>query len=557
MTQFKAHNSATTVAKFSPSGFYVASADEGGNVKVWDAVGDDSVIKGEFPVISGRINDVAWDADSKRIIAVGNGKERFGHCFTFDSGNTVGEISGHSAQISAVAIKPTRPFRAATVSDDAGLVFLSAPPYKFISSVRNHHSNFIRDVEYSPDGKYIVSVGSDKKIVVYDGASGEFVKEIADSLLPGSVAHDSGIFGVSWVHQKPTQFVTCSTDATVKVWDVATGEVVSRWELPRVVENQQLGVVSTPDYIISLSFDGNLNYFTADEKAPVKVIRGHQKSITALTVAGEKLFSGSYDGRIVQWDLNADGAAQYIQGSGHSNLVTDLVSHKTAVISGGWDDIVAKIENLKFDESQEIKLAGQPLKISSVNSHGLYGLVTSDGVLRIVDSASNKEVAKKELGFEASTVDVDDSIVVVGDDKSYNVHFFHIKDLSAVPGHALKATYKPSYLSISPDGQYLAVGDTSGKIVLYSVANKAIQTSRWAFHTSKINSIAWRSDSKYVVSGSLDTNIIVYSVDKPVRNVKALNTHKDGVNKVVWVDDSTIVSGGNDSAIKFWDVKLT
>jgi len=43
-------------------------------------------------VISGRINDIAWDGESQRIIAVGDGKERFGHAFSFDSGNTVGEV---------------------------------------------------------------------------------------------------------------------------------------------------------------------------------------------------------------------------------------------------------------------------------------------------------------------------------------------------------------------------------------------------------------------------------------------------------------------------------
>ena len=49
-------------------------------------------LKSETKVISGRINDIAWDGESQRIIAVGDGKERFGHAFTYDSGNTVGEV---------------------------------------------------------------------------------------------------------------------------------------------------------------------------------------------------------------------------------------------------------------------------------------------------------------------------------------------------------------------------------------------------------------------------------------------------------------------------------
>src|SRR5207245_1638837 len=39
------------------------------------------------------------------------------HSITADSGNSVGEISGHSKVINAVAMRQQRPFRAATVSD--------------------------------------------------------------------------------------------------------------------------------------------------------------------------------------------------------------------------------------------------------------------------------------------------------------------------------------------------------------------------------------------------------------------------------------------------------
>ena len=68
------------MARFSPSGFYIASGDVSGMVRVWDAV-EAVNTKGEYGIISGRINDIAWDGDSQRIIAVGDGRERFGHWY--------------------------------------------------------------------------------------------------------------------------------------------------------------------------------------------------------------------------------------------------------------------------------------------------------------------------------------------------------------------------------------------------------------------------------------------------------------------------------------------
>jgi len=45
-------------------------------VRIWDCVGEEMVTKGAFNIISGPIKDLAWDGESKRIIAVGDGKER-------------------------------------------------------------------------------------------------------------------------------------------------------------------------------------------------------------------------------------------------------------------------------------------------------------------------------------------------------------------------------------------------------------------------------------------------------------------------------------------------
>ena len=86
--------------------------------------------------MSGPIRSIAWDADNSRIIAVGQGKEKFGHAFSWDSGNSIGDIQGHSSPINAVDIKPQRPYRAATVGDDHALVFFTGPPFKFDKSLR-------------------------------------------------------------------------------------------------------------------------------------------------------------------------------------------------------------------------------------------------------------------------------------------------------------------------------------------------------------------------------------------------------------------------------------
>jgi len=160
--QYTGHTTTTTVARFSPSGFWVASGDISGQVRVWDAV-EAVNTKGEYSIISGRINDIAWDGDSQRVIAVGDGRERYGHCFTADSGNSVGEVSGHSKVVNAVAIRQQRPLRAATVSDDSTMCFLHGAPFKFAKNATGLHKGFILGTAFSPDGNTLVTVVSAKQ----------------------------------------------------------------------------------------------------------------------------------------------------------------------------------------------------------------------------------------------------------------------------------------------------------------------------------------------------------------------------------------------------------
>ncbi|KAG8893794.1 WD40 repeat-like protein, partial [Tulasnella sp. 408] len=90
-----------------------------------------SLPKGEYRPISGKVVDLAWDGESKRIILVGEAREKFGAAIMMDTGGTAGDILGHSKVINAVSIRSQRPFKAVTASDDTTIVFYSGVPYKF------------------------------------------------------------------------------------------------------------------------------------------------------------------------------------------------------------------------------------------------------------------------------------------------------------------------------------------------------------------------------------------------------------------------------------------
>ena len=430
--QYTQHTAATTVARFSPSGFYIASGDVSGQVRVWDAQGAEKT-RGEYPIIAGRINDIAWDGDSQRIIAVGDGRERFGHCITADSGNSVGEISGHSAAINCVAVRPRRPLRAATGGDDTSLCFLHGVPFKFHTSKRDTHQRFIYGTQFSPDGATLVSVGADRRIWLYDGVTGEAQHQIGEGV------HTGSIFGVSWAPDS-RRLATCSADQTVKLWDVETGACTQSWRrgddddddgVVRVA-HQQLGVTwpggRADGLVISVDLEGRLNYFEPRSAQPVRVVRGHQKAITAAALDAEAhtLITGSSDGRVRAWDV-ATGAADEVIGAAHGSYVTGMAAPappESRVYSVGWDDRLWGIDcATRACVGAPVPMPGQPRAVAttSVDGRAFVLVATPEGIQVLSGSETISTHA-----LPAPTCLAAAAHVIAAGTAAHGLHVFHL-----------------------------------------------------------------------------------------------------------------------------------
>jgi WD40 repeat protein len=513
------------------------------------------ITKGEYGIIAGRINDIAWDGDSQRIIAVGEGKERMGHCITWDSGNSVGEISGHASQINSVSIRQQRPLRAATGSDDTNVGFFHGAPFKFNTSLREQHERFVFGTQFSPDGSTLVSVGADKKIWLYDGKTGEPKQQI------GQGVHTGSIFGVSFAKDSK-RFVTCSADQTVRVWDVEAGKNTQTWRLGEEglvnIPDQQVGVVwpagRSDGLIISVDLDGNLNYLNDGSSKPSRVVTGHQKSITAATIADKTLYTGSFEGRVRAWDL-ATGTAEPIDGDAHTNYVSGLTydasSKDDKVYTVGWDDTIRSISAKTFISGAG-SVGGQPKAVAA--SQGYVYAATPDAVVIFKDNQKAGSIPAKG----ATAIAAYGTTLAVGhDDKSTKLFSLSSPEKpSPLEKDLRKPTAAISTLSFSPKGTYLTAGTSAGKIIAYKTSDWSVATDRWSAHTARVTSIAWNEEETAAVSGSLDTNVFLWTLAEPGRRVKTGNAHKDGVNGVGWVGKDKVVSTGADGSVKVWNVTI-
>lgn len=51
-------------------------SDASGKIRIWDTTQKEHLLKYEYTPISGKVKDIAWTEDSKRIAVVGDGREK-------------------------------------------------------------------------------------------------------------------------------------------------------------------------------------------------------------------------------------------------------------------------------------------------------------------------------------------------------------------------------------------------------------------------------------------------------------------------------------------------
>ncbi|KAI9101542.1 hypothetical protein K1719_023786 [Acacia pycnantha] len=552
------HAYPATLARYSPNGEWIASADVSGTVRIW-GTRNDFVLKKEFKVLSGRIDDLQWSPDGLRIVACGEGKGKsLVRAFMWDSGTNVGEFDGHSRRVLSCSYKPTRPFRIVTCGEDFLVNFYEGPPFRFKQSHR-HHSNFVNCVRYSPDGSKFLSVSSDKEGIIYDGKSGEKIGELSSE-----GAHTGSIYAVSW-SPDGKQVLTVSADKSAKVWDISDdniGKVKKTLTSPGSggIEDMLVGCLWLNDRIVTVSLGGVISIFLVSDldKAPT-TLSGHMKNVSSLTTLRSNprvLLSSSYDGIIFKW-IQGIGYGGKIQRKENSQIKF-LAAAEEEIATSGFDNKIwrATLQEDHCGDAEAIDVGSQPKDLSVALLSPELALVSIDSGVVMLRGA--KIVSTINVGFvvSASAVSPDGSEAIIGGQDG-KLHIYSISGDTLTEEAVLeKHRGAISVIRYSPDVSMFASGDVNREALVWDRASREVKLKNMLYHTARINCLAWSPDNSRIATGSLDTCVIIYEIDQPVSNrVTIKGAHLGGVYGLAFTDEYTLVSSGEDAFIRVW--KLT
>lgn len=540
------HSVPATVARYAPSGYYIASGDASGKIRIWDTTQKEHILKYEYQPISGAIKDIVWSPDSKRIAICGQGREKFGHVFLWDSGSSVGEITGHSKFLNSIDYRPVRPFRVVTAGEDKTIGFFEGPPFRYKTSLRDH-SQFVNAIRFSPDGERFCSGGADGKAFLYDGKTGEKL-----AALGGDRAHAGGIYSLSW-GPDGNQLLTASGDKTCKLWDVTTSQVVTEFKMGSAVEDQQVSCLWQGAYLLSVSVSGSINYLDVNNPStPLRIVRGHKKNLTSLVVSSDSatVYGGSFDGRVSHWSVS-EGEVGWVSGAAHTAEVCSMVATPDKLYTLGLDKSFKTALTATNEFSAEsLGLPDRDPTGLAVGSDGLAVIVTKQ---EVIVACRGSRVSSFTPKYEPACVTFHPSLpeVAIGG-KDRSVHIYTVSGSNLSEKTKFSVAGEISTIAYSPDGESLAV--SSDRTILIFDSASYQEKHSMLFHTARVLCLAWSADSLRIVSGSIDTNICVWNATKGERTQMIKGAHPlSVVTGVAWISDSMFASSGHDCCIRIWE----
>lgn len=241
---------------------------------------------------------------------------------------------------------------------------------------------------FSPDGRRIITGGSDDTARVWDANTGQVTLTLK--------GHWHAVTSASF-SPNGRRILTGSWDNTAKVWDAGTGKVMLT--LKGNISGGINSAMFSPDgrRILTASYDKTTRVWDANTGKVMLTLKGHTDSVVSAVFApdGKKIVTASDDKTAKVWDANTGKVILTLKGHTDRVSLASFTPDGKRILTGSYDK-TAKIWNA--NTGQEIlTLKGDEYSFwSAAFSPDGRHIFTGSGIniAKIWDSNTGKEITK-------------------------------------------------------------------------------------------------------------------------------------------------------------------
>jgi WD40 repeat protein len=307
--ELRGHTRPVTSVACSPDGARLLTAGDDGTIKVWNSV--DGRLE---TTLYGHTNEV-------RSLAV---RAADGMIASYSTDKSMRLWDGTYGSEFSQILARNRYSYALPMTEDGSLLASAGPEGSVTiwdangGLVRNFPalSGLINDAAFSPDGSLIGVVDWDSTVRILDVAAGTVIKELH--------GQDGGSSGCTF-SRDGRHFASGSTNQSIVIWDVATGEIARRISLP--VSAYRVEYSRDGKYLAAGMYDGSIriwNGATYDSMTTIQAATGRIFNLD-FSADGWLLAAAAQDGTASVWRLpSGDKFAEY---RGHAGAVWDVAFH--------------------------------------------------------------------------------------------------------------------------------------------------------------------------------------------------------------------------------------
>jgi WD40 repeat protein len=225
-----------------------------------------------------------------------------------DTGKITQRLSEASADITSLCVVPNRD--QLLVGQGVSVRLYDLATGKEVRRLMGH-SDAVRAMAVSRDGKLALTGGDDRTVRLWDLTSGREMRRLAGhrGRIGGVAVSPDGRFGVSG-----------DRDQNIRLWDLLAGRELRTFPVPR---GAILGVSWSPDgrSIATAHYDTTVRLWEVDTGRELRRFTGHRQMVAAVAFSpdGTRIASAGSDRAVLIWDVSS--GAELSSGTGHTDAI--------------------------------------------------------------------------------------------------------------------------------------------------------------------------------------------------------------------------------------------